>query len=179
MSRNVIIGSCGFSIPFEWSIITFFEVIIGCPGMFSEHLMPPRGVEHWLELLMQICINFFFRRKARHARGTCKNLVTFVSWDPSHERKNLIVKVISQVIEVNHPIEKSGWKKDYFMSRWQKQPKHKENATHTHVAKFIFPRGTEKRCWLGKFCRLYDRPLKYPMVFICEVERRFINKYYL
>ena len=59
MSRNVIIGSCGFSIPFEWSIITFFEVIIGCPRMFSEHLMPPRGVEHWLELLMQICINFF------------------------------------------------------------------------------------------------------------------------
>ena len=43
-----------FSISFEGSIITFFEAIIGCPGMFSEHLMPPRGVEPWLELLMQI-----------------------------------------------------------------------------------------------------------------------------
>ena len=65
MIRIAIIGSCVFSISFEGSIITFFEAIIGCPGMFSEHLMPPRGVEPWLELLMQIdvqpviCINFF------------------------------------------------------------------------------------------------------------------------
>ena len=28
--------------------------IMGCPGMFSEHLVPPRGVQPWLELLMQI-----------------------------------------------------------------------------------------------------------------------------
>ena len=44
--------------------------------MFSEHLVPPRGVEPWLELLMQITgctLNVqpanlhknFFRRKAR------------------------------------------------------------------------------------------------------------------
>ena len=54
MIRIVIIRSCSFSNLFEGSIITFFEAIIGCPEMFSEHLMPPRGVEHWLELLMQI-----------------------------------------------------------------------------------------------------------------------------
>ena len=56
MIRNVIIGSCGFFhfIRGAGSIITFFEAIMGCPGMFSEHLMPPRGVEPWLELLMQI-----------------------------------------------------------------------------------------------------------------------------
>ena len=47
MIRNVIIGNCVFffSISFTGSIINFFEAIIGCPGMFSEHLMPPRGVE--------------------------------------------------------------------------------------------------------------------------------------
>ena len=55
MIRNVIIGSCSFfSFHSKGALLTFFEAIIGCPGVFSEHLMPPRGVKPWLELLMQI-----------------------------------------------------------------------------------------------------------------------------
>ena len=74
-----------------------------------------------------------------------QNLITFVSWDPSHERKNLIVKVISQVIEVNHPIERSNWKKDYYMSRWQKQPKHKPER-HSYVHSQVhLPSGNGKK----------------------------------
>ena len=65
MSRNIFIGGCGFSIPLEGSIITFFELIIGCPGMLSEHLMPPRGVEHWLVQPANLH-KVFFRRKAWH-----------------------------------------------------------------------------------------------------------------
>ena len=49
---NVIIGCWGF-FPFHLrgALLTFFVGIIGCPGMFSEHLMPPRGIKPWLELL--------------------------------------------------------------------------------------------------------------------------------
>ena len=77
MIKNVIIGSCSFSISFKGSFINISVAIIGCPGMFSEHLMPSRGVKPWLELLMQsqlICIKNFFRHKARHDH---KRLVAF------------------------------------------------------------------------------------------------------
>ena len=53
MIRNVIIGSCGFFHFIRGELYELF-VAIGCPEMFSKHLMPPRVVKPWLELLMQI-----------------------------------------------------------------------------------------------------------------------------
>ena len=52
---NVIIGCWGF-FPFHLrgALLTFFVGIIGCPGMFSEHLMPPRASNLGLNYL--ICI---------------------------------------------------------------------------------------------------------------------------
>ena len=54
MIRNVIMGSCSFFISVEGSFNNLFVAIIGCPGVFSERLMPPRGVKPWLELLIEI-----------------------------------------------------------------------------------------------------------------------------
>ena len=83
MIRNVIIGSCGFFISVEGSFNNIFAAIIGCPGVFSERHMPPRGVKPWLELLIEI--SWLQPREALDWTGSlaCCSLVAWFELSPS------------------------------------------------------------------------------------------------